>query len=81
MKLDLSGKTALVTGGARGIGASISRTLGTAGVKVVINYNKSGDRAEKLRDELCSEGFESEIFQADVSEPAQVDRLFQFIRS
>jgi 3-oxoacyl-[acyl-carrier protein] reductase len=81
MKLDLSGKTALVTGGARGIGASISRTLGTAGVKVVINYNKSGDRAEKLRDELCSEGFESQIFQADVSEPAQVDRLFQFIRS
>ena len=81
MKLDLSGKTALVTGGARGIGASISRTLGTAGAKVVINYNKSGDRAEKLRDELCSEGFESEIFQADVSEPAQVDRLFQFIRS
>ena len=81
MKLDLSGKTALVTGGARGIGAFISRTLGTTGVKVVINYNKSGDRAEKLRDELCSEGFESEIFQADVSEPAQVDRLFQFIRS
>ena len=81
MKLDLSGKTALVTGGARGIGASISRTLGTAGAKVVINYNKSGDRAEKLRDELCSEGFESEIFQADVSEPAQVDGLFQFIRS
>jgi 3-oxoacyl-[acyl-carrier protein] reductase len=81
MKLDLSGKTALVTGGARGIGACISRTLGTAGAKVVINYNKSGDRAEKLRNELCSEGFESEIFQADVSEPAQVDRLFQFIRS
>lgn len=81
MKLDISGKTALVTGGARGIGASISRTLGTAGVKVVINYNKSGDRAEKLRDELCSEGFESQIFQADVSEPAQVDRLFQFIRN
>jgi len=81
MKLDLSGKTALVTGGSRGIGAFISRTLGTAGAKVVINYNKSGDRAQKLRDELCSEGFESEIFQADVSEPAQVDGLFQFIRS
>jgi 3-oxoacyl-[acyl-carrier protein] reductase len=81
MKMDLSEKTALVTGGARGIGASISRTLGTAGAKVVINYNKSGDRAEKLRDELCSEGFESEIFQADVSEPAQVDKLLQFIRS
>jgi 3-oxoacyl-[acyl-carrier protein] reductase len=81
MKLDLSGKTALVTGGARGIGASISRTLAAAGAKVVINFNKSGEKAGKLRDEIRSEGFESEIFQADVSEPDQVDRLFQFIRS
>jgi 3-oxoacyl-[acyl-carrier protein] reductase len=81
MKLDMSGKTALVTGGARGIGASISRTLGTAGVNVVINYNKSGDKAVNLRDELRSEGFVAEIFQADVSDPVQVDRFFQFIRS
>jgi 3-oxoacyl-[acyl-carrier protein] reductase len=79
MKLDLSGKTALVSGGARGIGAFISRTLGTAGARVVINFNKSGEKAEKIRDELRSLGFESEIFQADVSEPAQVERLFRFI--
>jgi 3-oxoacyl-[acyl-carrier protein] reductase len=81
IKLKLSGKTALVTGGARGIGEAVSRTLAAAGAKVVINFNKSGEKAEKLRDEFHSEGFESEIFQADVSEPAQVDRLFQFIRS
>ncbi len=78
---NLSGKTALVTGGARGIGASISRTLAAAGASVVIDFNKSGERAEKLRDDLRSQGCESEIFQADVSDPVQVDRLFQFIRS
>lgn len=81
IELKLSGKTALVTGGARGIGEAVSRTLAAAGAKVVINFNKSGERAEKLRDEFRSEGFESEMFQADVSKPAQVDRLFQFIRS
>ncbi|MGC9966599.1 MAG: SDR family NAD(P)-dependent oxidoreductase [Syntrophobacteraceae bacterium] len=81
MNLDLSGKTALVSGGARGIGAAISRGLCAAGAKVVINFNRSGEKAEKIRDELRSEGFEAEIFQADVSEPAQVDRLFEFIKS
>jgi 3-oxoacyl-[acyl-carrier protein] reductase len=81
MNLDLSGKTALVSGGARGIGAAISRALAAAGAKVVINFNKSGERAEKLRDELRAEGLDAEIFQADVSDPAQVERLFQFVRS
>jgi len=80
-EIKLSGKTALVTGGARGIGEAISRTLGACGAKVVINFNKSGERAEKLRDELRSQGLETEIFQADVSQPDQVDALFQFIRS
>lgn len=75
MNLDLSGKTALVSGGGRGIGAFISRTLGTAGAKVVINFNKSAEKAEAIRDELRSLGFESEVFQADVSEPAQVESL------
>ncbi len=81
MNLDLSGKTALISGGARGIGAAISRALGTAGAKVVINFNKSGEKAEKLRDELRSLGFESDIFQADVIDSAQVERLFRFIGS
>jgi 3-oxoacyl-[acyl-carrier protein] reductase len=80
MNLDLSGKTALVSGGARGIGAAISRALGAAGARVVINFNKSGEKAEKVRDELRSDGFEAEIFQADVSEPAQVEKLFEFVK-
>jgi len=80
-EINLSGKTALVTGGARGIGEAISRTFAVAGAKVVIDFNKSGERAENLRDELRSKGYDSEIFQADVSQPAQVEGLFQFIRN
>lgn len=80
MKLDLTGKTALVTGGARGIGAAISRVLASAGARVIINCNKSAEAAGKLRDELCSEGFEVDIIQADVSDPAQVETLSRDIR-
>ncbi|MHC1726785.1 MAG: SDR family NAD(P)-dependent oxidoreductase [Syntrophobacteraceae bacterium] len=81
MKLDLSGKIALVTGGARGIGAAISRTLALSGARVIINFNRSAEKAEKLRDEIISEGFEAEIFQADISDPAKVDLLARHIRS
>ena len=80
-EINLSGKTALITGGARGIGEAITRTFAAAGAKIIIDFNKSGQEAENLRDELRSEGCESEIFQADVSQPAEVKRLFQFISS
>ncbi len=80
-KLDLRGRSALVTGGARGIGAAICRTLALAGAKVLINYNRSREKAVALRDEICAEGFEAEIFQADVAEPAQVEALFRHARS
>jgi 3-oxoacyl-[acyl-carrier protein] reductase len=80
VKLDLTGKAALVTGGARGIGAAISRILASAGAKVYINCNKSLDAAGKLRDELCSEGFEVEVIQADISDPKQVESLSGDIR-
>ena len=43
---ELAGKTALVTGGARGIGAAIVRRLGAAGVHVAINYAGSKAAAE-----------------------------------
>lgn len=80
MKLDFSGKTALVTGGARGIGAAVSRALAEAGAKVVVNYSKSGDAACKMSEELCACGFNLEAFQADVSDAAQVEALFRRIR-
>ena len=80
MKLDLSGKVALVTGGAKGIGKDISLLLSNAGAKVIINYNKSGDSAEILKKEISTFGHKADVFKADVSNSEEVFTLFDFIR-
>src|ERR1700747_2282410 len=49
MKLDLSGRYVLVTGGSRGIGAAIGRTLADAGAAVAINCRESADEAKGQR--------------------------------
>jgi 3-oxoacyl-[acyl-carrier protein] reductase len=80
MALDLTGKIALVTGGSRGIGRETSLLLSRAGAKVIINYNKSKEKAEELREEISRNGLEADIFQADISKPDEVKALFEFIR-
>ena len=51
-------KTALVTGGGRGIGASICERLAREGYRVYINYNESETAAGKLADRLLAEGLD-----------------------
>jgi 3-oxoacyl-[acyl-carrier protein] reductase len=79
VELNLTGKIALVTGGSRGIGREISRALALAGAHVVINYQRSREEAERLRDELAQGRHGAEVFQADVASPADVDALFAHI--
>ncbi len=50
--MELEGKVAIVTGGARGIGAAIARELASAGARVLVNYRSSADAAEALAAEL-----------------------------
>ncbi len=81
MKVDLTNKVALVTGGARGIGRKSSLLLSRAGAKVVINYNRSKEKAEEVKAEIFRYGLEADIFQADVSRSDEVEALFDFIRN
>ncbi|MBF0519471.1 MAG: 3-oxoacyl-ACP reductase FabG [Nitrospirae bacterium] len=76
MKTDLNGKTALVTGGARGIGREICVALKEAGAFVIINYAKSADAALSLKDELSPM---AEVIRADVSNYTEVIAMFKEI--
>lgn len=62
----LAGRIALVTGGNRGIGAAISRSLAAAGAKVAINYRRDETSARETRDGILAAGGDAQIFQASV---------------
>jgi len=72
----LSGKTALVTGSSRGIGADTARYLAQAGANVVINYRNKAPRAEKLAGELRELGVQVLVVGADLTDPASVQAMF-----
>ncbi|WP_303865099.1 3-oxoacyl-[acyl-carrier-protein] reductase [Alkalibaculum bacchi] len=63
----LTGKTALITGGSRGIGRAIAKKLSSLGCNIVINYNSNAAPAEELITELKAEGKEGLVIQGDVS--------------
>lgn len=71
-------KTVLVTGGSRGIGRCMVENLARDNYKVVLNYNKSYTQAEELQKRLKQEGYEIEIFKADVSKREEVKKLVEF---
>lgn len=79
MNIDLSDSIALVTGSSRGIGRAIALCLAGCGATVIINYNKSREKAEELRQEITGTGRESDMFRADIADPEQVKSLFAFI--
>lgn len=74
--VDLSGKNALVTGGARGIGAAISTALAENGASVAINFHTSEQHASALVERL--RGGEKRVLaiRADVTTPADIERMF-----
>ena len=72
----LNGKTALVTGGSRGIGAAIVKRLGNANVHVAINYAGNEAAAQKLADDITASGGQAFIVQADVSSLVDIDKMF-----
>ena len=73
-------KVALVTGGAKGIGAAISTELAANGFDVVINYLTSEKEAEKLGGELTFKyGVKVLLYKCDVSNEAEVNAMVNFI--
>jgi acetoacetyl-CoA reductase len=67
MKIDLTGKVALVTGGTGGIGAAICEALARAGTKVVTNY-RNEEKAQQWLADTKARGFNFSGYQVDVSD-------------
>ncbi len=71
----LQGQVALVTGGARRIGRSISLALTGAGARVAVHYNTSQADAEATRAEIEKQGEEAFLIQGDISQVVEARRV------
>jgi len=70
---DLSGKTALVTGGARGLGFAMARALGQRGAKIML-FDLVPETTEAAATRLQDEHIEAMAFAGDVTAPADSSR-------
>ncbi len=84
--MDSRGKLALVTGGSRGIGAEICRTLARSGADVAINYvedpeGRNRRDAEEVAARVSALGVRTDIFAADVSDLEQVTTMAEAVKN
>jgi len=77
--IDLTGKTALVTGGSRGIGKACALRLAEAGADLVLNYVTSSAAAEEVAEVIQAMGRNVAVVKADVSEKDDCESMMQFI--
>jgi NAD(P)-dependent dehydrogenase (short-subunit alcohol dehydrogenase family) len=68
---------ALITGGAKRLGAALARRLISQGFRVAIHYNTSTQEAQDLKAELNRNGDMCEIFAGDIRDRATIDQVFQ----
>jgi 3-oxoacyl-[acyl-carrier protein] reductase len=74
----LEGKTALVTGSARGIGRAIAEKLGSLGANIVIS-DVLADEAEKTAKEMSAKGINAISVTSDITNPDDIDRMLKMI--
>jgi 3-oxoacyl-[acyl-carrier protein] reductase len=71
----LAGRTCLVTGSSRGIGREIALEFARCGADIVVNYHQSDAAAEAVKEVIEADGETAITVGADVSDPAQVERM------
>ncbi|MDN3311676.1 SDR family oxidoreductase [Microbacterium oryzae] len=76
----LAGKTVLVTGSSRGIGADTVRYAAQAGANVVINFRNKAPRAEKLAREVRELGVQALVVGADLTDPGSVAGMIEAVK-
>ncbi len=74
--MDFTGKVALVTGGASGIGEAATRAFAKAGAKVAFTYISSGGEANALEKEIAAAGGQALAIKADLTKQDETDAAF-----
>jgi 3-oxoacyl-[acyl-carrier protein] reductase len=78
---EFSEKTAIVTGGSRGIGREIVKELAARGAAVAFSYTKNAELAEALVAEVASAGGRARAFQADVADGRAADEMVRAVKT
>ncbi|HOA23013.1 MAG TPA: SDR family oxidoreductase [Aggregatilineales bacterium] len=79
--MDLNGKVALVTGGARRVGKAIALGLAARGMNVLIHYNRSEAEARQTLDEIRAMGVQAEAVQGNLGNPLDIEHIFVTLES
>jgi 3-oxoacyl-[acyl-carrier protein] reductase len=74
---DLGGKTAVVTGGSRGIGRAISVALAKVGARVMVNYRSNEAAGRETLGLISAAGGQGELLPFDVADPESVERCIK----
>jgi NAD(P)-dependent dehydrogenase (short-subunit alcohol dehydrogenase family) len=74
MNIDLTSRTAVITGGSRGLGEAMAKALAEAGAKIAL-VARDANRLEKVRDAIAERGGTADLFIADVTREQDVARL------
>lgn len=76
----LTGKIALVTGGARGVGRAVCLRLAEEGADVAINYLRKGKAAGEVAAAIEKMGRRAVVIKADIAEPLEIERMLEAVR-
>lgn len=79
MNISLAGRTAVITGGSRGLGEAMAKTLSEAGANVAL-VARDSKRLELVRDAIAERGGTAEVFIADVTQEQEVARVAEAVQ-
>ena len=79
MKIDLTGRTAVITGGSRGLGEAMAKSLAEAGAAIAL-VARNTKRLEQVRDSIAERGGTAAVFTADVTQEDDVARLAEAVQ-
>lgn len=77
LELDFTGKTVLITGASRGIGAATAKLFAHKGANVVVNYRAGGEDAQGIVEDIARHGRKALAVQADVANQREVEAMVQ----